>query len=47
MVLEETLQPREMAAVNTHKVSNPSPGGTMPKLTACRSLFFGLNAAYM
>jgi len=40
-------QEREMAAVNSHKVLNPNPGGTKPKMTACHSHFFELNAAWM
>jgi len=40
-------QEREMAVVNNHKVLNPNPGGTKPKLTACHSPFFGSNEACM
>jgi hypothetical protein len=39
----KAFEPREMATVNNHKTFNISPGGTMPKPTACRSPFFGLN----
>lgn len=40
-------QKREMAVVNSQKVLNPNPGGTMPKLTACHSPFFGSNEVCM